>query len=282
MTNPAWMDAIEEVAEHTDMNEAVAGGGGDWVAPAVGLTWLRFTGYVEHGIHEEQFENDKPKKNEKVWLRFQLFGPNHPLREDGTPHEIAFNVTKSQNEKSNFFKLFKRMNYDGTAKHMAQLLGKAFLGEVFPAKKAEDKRTYLRGPDGYSIRSPHVQDPMTGEMRTIPCPEAMGKMLCFLWTANAKYLKDMWDDIHIDGQTAEVKDEAGVVTRPARSKNYHQDKIKSALNFQGSPIAEVLFGQGAEVINIEEAAKPERTEQDVQAGVDLKAGASADPLANVA
>lgn len=281
MTNPAWMDAIEEVAEHTDMNEAVAGGGGDYVPPAVGLTWLRFTGYVEHGVHEEEYEG-KVKKVEKVWMRFQLFGPNHPVREDGTPHEISFNVTKSQNEKSNFYKLFKRMNYDGAAKHMAQLLGKAFLGEVFPAKKAEDKRTYLRGPDGFSIRSPHVQDPMTGEMRTIPCPEPVGKILCFLWTANAKYLKGMWDDIHIDGKWDDQKDDAGNVIKEGRSKNYHQDRIKSATNFQGSPIAEVLFGQGAEVIQIEEAAKPERKEADVQAGVDLKAGASADPLANVA
>ena len=281
MTNPVWMDAIDEVAEHVDMNEAVVGGGGDYVPPAVGLTWLRFTGYVEHGVHTEEFEG-KPKKVEKAWLRFQLFGPNHPLREDGTPHEITFNMTKSQNEKSHFYKLFKRMNYDGKAKHIAQLLGKAFLGEVFPSKKAEDKRVYLRGPDGYSIRSPHVQDPMTGEMRTIPCPEPIGKLLCFLWTANPVALKAMWDDIHIDGRWDDQKDESGKVIKEGRSKNYHQERIKAANNFQGSPICEVLFGQGAEVINIETATKPVRTEENVQASADAKAGASADPLAAVA
>jgi len=276
------MDAIDEVAEHTDMNEAQAGGGGDYVPPAEGLVRLRFIGYVEHGVHSAEY-NGKPKKEERVWLNFELSGPKHPPREDGSPQTLSFTMSKSQNEKSHFYKLFKRMNYDGKARHIAQLLGKAFLGEIVHKKGANDKvHANLRNADGYTIRSPHAPDFDTGEMRLVAIDEAKSPLKCFLWDANPKALKAMWDDIFIDGRWDDKKDEAGNIITPGRSKNYHQERIRAAVNFQGSPICQVLFDQGGEVIDLPTAAKPERTEENVQATADAKAGASADPLAGVA
>ena len=44
------------------------------------------------------------------------------------------------------------------------------------------------------------------------------------------------------------------VTAPAKSKNYLQEKIRAALNFKGSPIAQLLAtaGKGVETGPVEE------------------------------
>jgi hypothetical protein len=48
------------------------------------------------------------------------------------------------------------------------------------------------------------------------------------------------------------------------------------VNFKESPMAEILFAGGEP--DLPEAETPERSDENVQASADQKAGASADPL----
>jgi hypothetical protein len=53
----------------------------------------------------------------------------------------------------------------------------------------------------------------------------------------------MWDSLYIDGKYDDRKDEKTGVVTPGKSKNVFQEKIRGAVNFKGSPIAELLVGE---------------------------------------
>lgn len=275
--------AIDEAAEHTDMNEGAAFTGGDFPLPAAGLVRLRFVEYIELGVHMGEFAG-VPKKQEKARLTFELSGPNHPPSDAGVPQTMSFEITLSLSEKAKFFKMFKRMNQLKQVKHIAQLLGEAFIGNIThntpKAKEGEAKpRTYanLYDENGYTMRPPKVEnvDPIAGTTTTIDVPVDPPKLplKVFLW----KYAtKGQWDDIFIDGKWDDKKDEkTGAIIKEGASKNYLQNRIRAAVNFAGSPI-EALLSSGGQALDIPEAEKPARTETS-----EVKAGAAADPLAGM-
>lgn len=242
MTTPNFLnDAIAAAAKQTDMNKASKGGEG-YQPPAKGLARLRFVGYIECGKQKDEWQG-QVKIKEKVTLIFELSGPKHAPKEIGgnkIPHRITVEENFSLNEKAWFYKIFKAMNYNGEATHLAQLLGQEFLGEVIhKTSKRGNVYATLKGDAGYTIRAPYVEDPETGETRKVPAGPQLSEIRCFLWDYASK---EMWDSIYIDGQYDEEKNEAGEVVRPARSKNVFQEQIKAAVNFEGSPIAEILEG----------------------------------------
>lgn len=267
-------------AQGPNMTEGQKMGGGDYKPPAEGWCFARLIKYIELGVHTEEFKG-QPKKREKVYLAFELSGPNHPVKEDGTPHVIGFTETLSLVEKANFFKLFAKLNYDKTATHFAQLLGKPFRAKVVYKiiGEGDNKRTYanLRDDSGYTITPPFVEvfDEATGEVtsKLVNVPEAKTPLQLFLWNFASK---EMWDSIFIDGQWDAKTNDKGEELSPAKSKNYFQNRIRSADNFSGSPIAEILFAGGTP--DIPEAEAPPRAEAVVQAAQDAKTGADADPL----
>lgn len=271
--------AINEAAEQTNMNEAQTGGGERRV-PEAGVCRLRFIGYIERGSHhDEKYKKDK----DEVLLQFELSGPKHePFEIDGKkiPHVITITENLSLNEKANFYKLFKRMNYTGEYTHMAQMLGKDFLGTVClrdNGKEGKEKRVYanLRDDGGYTIRPPFFEDPETGESRKIEVQPALTPLRCFLFDYATK---EMWDSIFIDGRWDDQTDEAGNVVKEGRSKNVHQNRIKESQNFAGSPMSELLMGEGLPW----EAEKPERKEGAAEGGGAANDPGNGDPLADVA
>ncbi|APU00316.1 hypothetical protein HOR55_gp29 [Ralstonia phage RS-PII-1] len=241
--------AIEaEAAVSQDMNVAQkGGGGGTYVPPAAGLVRLRLVGYLELGKKDDTYQG-KPKVTDEVHLVFELSGPKHPAKklDDGTliPHRITVKLHKSLNEKAGYYKLFKVMNYDGSAKIMAQLLGKAFLGTIFHKKfkrkdGSEGIEPILKNPDtgAFTIRAPFIEDAESGETRPVKVDEPLTPLKLFLWNNPSKA---MWASIHIPGEYEERKNDAGEVVAPARSKNVFQERIKKATNYVGSPIAQLL------------------------------------------
>lgn len=283
MTDFASM--IEQAAaEGPNMNEAVAGGGGgDREPPAAGMCRLRLISYIEVGRHLDGKEGQQ-KEKELVKLQFELSGPKHPPKEleDGRkiPHVITLTLPLSLNEKANFYKLFRRMNHTGAHRHMAQMLGEEFLGTVVHrdnGKQGDEKRTYanLRDDGGYTIRPPFVEDPETGESRRVSADPQITPSKCFIWNYAGDKKKESWDGLFIDGNYDDRKDAQGN-TIPGASKNYWQNLIKSALNYAGSPMCELLFGD----VDLPESTKPERTDAAKEAAND--ADANADPLADVA
>lgn len=259
-----------------NMTEAQQGGG-DYTPPAAGLARARLVAYIETGKHEEEFEGKKRDRN-KVDLVFELSGPNHEPRklDDGTliPIRVTVQETLSFSDKANFFKLFAAMNYAGKATHMAELLGEAFIVEVFHRKSKDGKKTYanLKGPNGYNVKGTTVQDPLTGKPVLIEVAPAITELKAFIWDLADK---EMWDSIHIPGQYEERKDEKGVVVAPARSKNVIQEKIMSAKNWKAHPLAAIVDAGGA-TPDIPDAETPSRVP-----GEDDESGAGADPLAGL-
>lgn len=242
--------AVAAAAEKSaDMNVAQKGGGGEYTPPAEGFTRLRFVGYVELGKTETEYQGQK-KIVDEVQLVFELSGPKHEPKVlengDKIPHRMTITVTKSLNEKAQFYKLFKMMNYKGTAKIMAQLLGEDYTGKVYHKKFKRKDGTegivaQLKNPDTgvFDIRPPFVEDAETGESKRVNVAPAITPLKLFLWDMPSK---EMWASIFIEGQYEERKNEKGEVIAPVRSKNRWQERIKAALNYPGSPIANLLEG----------------------------------------
>ena len=154
--------AINEAAALTDMNKTQSGGGsGGYEPPAAGPCRLRLVGYIEQGKHTSY-----DKQKDMVLLRFEVSGPKHPPREfNGKKEPLVLNASMaiSLHEKATFRKLFARMNYDGAATHMAQLLGKPFLGIISHNTDKNGKVwANLKDEGGFSIKPPFAADFETG------------------------------------------------------------------------------------------------------------------------
>lgn len=252
INNALLAAAAAATATSADMNQASKGGGGEYVPPAAGVARLRFIGYVETGLHEDEFDG-KPKDTMEVQLTFELSGPNHQPKvlESGEkiPYRMTIYVSASKagyhaplNEKAALYKLFKRMNWEGKAKHMVELLGQSFLGTVVHKAGKDGKvRAYLKDDSGYTIQPPRYNDPLTGQTLTIEADPPISQLRVFVWNAQGEALKAMWDSLFIDGSYEAEGD------RPARSKNVYQEKIKAAKNFVGSPIWTLLQTGGVEM-----------------------------------
>ena len=260
MTISAFDAAIAAAAQATDLTKATKGGG-DFQPPAEGPCGLRFVGYVETGLHASTFQGVE-KKSPQAHFMFELSGPKHAPREhDGKkyPHIITFSLSVSRNEKAGYFKLFQRLNYDGSARIFPQLLGREYLGRVVHrkyAKRGEDKakpETWTgvsselkTKEDGFLITAPRreiIDDDTgmpTGEYRKVTVPQAISPIQVFIWDFPCA---EHWASIYREGEFAELKDEkTGAVIRPARSRNVLQEECMAALNFAGSPLASMLAG----------------------------------------
>ncbi|APL99482.1 hypothetical protein FDH29_gp24 [Aquamicrobium phage P14] len=277
--------AIALAAEQGDDLHDTSSGGGDYVPPAEGIAMVRFVGYIELGAHTVKGVKGAPDKDrEKAKFIFELHGKNYPYREvEGKqlPQTISFDLPISKNEKANYIKLFNQMNYerDINIKVFPQLLGRGFLARVVhdkwtPPGGGERIIAKLRDDNGFTIQAAVINDPVTGETRPVPVPPVLSQLRLFLWNFPSK---PMWDSLYIPGEYEEEKDEKGNVKREARSKNVYQDTIRKAKNFPGSPIAEILLGD----LDLGDAETTARSEADVQASVEAKAGAAADPTEGI-
>jgi hypothetical protein len=287
MTFKLDFKALGEAAAKAGVDMTKAKAGGDYTPPAAGPCRLRLVGYIELGKHSKKYKG-VPKTEDQVELIFEVSGPKHPPTEvDGkqVPIRISETMSLSLNEKSNFFKLFQRMNYAGDAQHMIQLLGRPFLGTIVHDKwtGADGKErvsAQLRGPDGYTIRPPRVEDLDTGEWKTIEVAPPLTPLKGFLW--NFADL-DQWDSLFIDGEYPARTNDKGEVVKPAQSKNVFQNKIRAALNFAGSTVAELLATRGIGKLDLPDTDDTDTPpEREAAAPAPASTKAAADPLAGVA
>ncbi|AJX76269.1 hypothetical protein BG16_700 [Burkholderia pseudomallei MSHR2543] len=220
-----------------------------YIPPAAGLARARFVGYFELGTHEEEFEGKK-RDREKVDLVFELSGSNHePTVQGGQtiPVRITAQETLDMSYGSSFYQLFDAMDRacGGGATHIAEMLGKPFIVEVFHRKSKDGKKTYanLRGPHGYNVKGATVQDPLTGKPGLVEVAPAITDVKAFIWSIAAPV---DWYGIHIPGEYPETRDADGRLTVPARSKNVIQEKIAAAKNWATHPLSELGLGPGSQ------------------------------------
>lgn len=215
-------DAIES---GIDMNEAVKGGGGGRLLPE-GYAFGRLVEYIEFGNQPQEFAGVAKDPALEFSLGFALWGQGYQ-NDDGTPYIVrTYNTSLSRNEKSRAFKLFKALNWKGVAKSYAQLMGETFLVKIAHKQKSKTDPAIVSRIDLDGFLPP--LDPVT--RAPYPIPEAADDMYrMFLWS---RPTKEAWDSLFIDG----VYD--------GKSKNRIQEQILAALDFQGSPLQQLLMASG--------------------------------------
>lgn len=229
--------ANEAAAEGPNMNEAVKGGTSR-LLPA-GYAFARLVEVVELGNHAQEFQGQKKDPAPEIQLGFALYNTADRVyqNEDGTPYIIRpYSFALSQNDKARAFLLFKALNWKGTATSFGQLLGQAFLAKIVHEAKSKTDATIVSRLDLKGFLPP--LDAASG--MPYPVPEAtIDLMRLFLW---ARPTKGAWDALYVAGQY-EAKD-----GKPAQSKNFTQEKIMSALNFEGSPLQQLLMASGIQAL----------------------------------
>ena len=226
----SFINDIADVAP--DMNQAQSGGGGEYIPPAEGVAKAVLVGYIEIGKHDKTGPNAK-EGVDQVHLIFELSGAKWPVKtlDDGTkiPQRITVKLTRSLHEKAMLFKLFKRMNYEQTAKHFSQLLGKGYLVTIkhFKPEGMDKPIANLRDDQGnLTIRPPRVEtmDEETGEVvaKVVAVPPAVSRQRLFIWDGKPEWFSDMWKSVG----------------------EYYQKLIREAKNFEGSPVCEWLISNG--------------------------------------
>src|SRR5512139_3594915 len=209
-----------------DMNEAQKGGGGARLLPE-GYAFGRLVEYIEFGNQPQEFGGKAKDPALEFSIGFALWGQGYQ-NDDGTPVLVrTYNTALSRNEKARAFKLFKALNWKGAAKSFAQLLGETFLVKIKHVQKSKTDTTIVSRIDLDGFLPP--LDPVT--KAPYPIPEAADELYrMFLWSHPTK---EAWDSLYVEG-----KYDDGV------SKNRVQETILAALDFQGSPLQQLLMASG--------------------------------------
>ena len=206
-----------------DMNQTQKGGGERKVFPE-GTTLARLVGVIELGKRPVEFQGQAKTPQPHVMLQFAMFSPGYTYDEEGKqPGVIATpDMTLTFTDKSKVKKLFQRMNYKGTAKHFAEMLGEAFLISVKHNKK--DDKVYVN-LDLDSILPP--LEPISKQPYQVPeAPESYYRLL--LWNAPTQ---QQWDSLSI-------KDNEG---KPIENQ-WLQKKVTEALDYNESALYTLLHG----------------------------------------
>ena len=239
----AKLAALQALAEQAvaesgiDLNEAVKGGGGGRLLPE-GYAFGRLVEYIEFGNQPQEFQGQTKDPAMEFTLGFALTGDGYQ-NEDGSAYVVrTYNTALSRNEKSRAFKLFKALNWKGTAKGFAQLLGETFLVKIkqVPKSKTDPKIVSRIDLDGFL---PPL-DPVTRQPYPIAeAPDDMYRL--FLWSHPTK---EAWDSLYIEGEYE------------GKSKNRIQEQILAALDFQGSPLQQLLMASGVTALPTAAPAVP--------------------------
>lgn len=188
-----------------------------------GTYGARLVGVVELGKHEGF---DKTKVSSKVMLVFQMFGKLVPETKDKDGNVIPtldfLRLNKSFHEKGTYLPVFNRLNYEGKAKNMFQLLGTALRVKRTEYDKTDGTKGIKIKPEG--LLSPMVEvlddDGMpTGEVKMARIPEATADIMVYQW---AHGTQQQFDTL----------------------MPFMQKEIASALDFAGSPADGLTFKEG--------------------------------------
>lgn len=231
--------ANQDAAESgIDMNEAVKGGAGGRLLPE-GYAFGRLVEYIEFGNQPQEFAGVAKDPALEFSIGFALWGQGYQ-NDDGTPYIVrTYNTPLSRNEKSRAFKLFKALNWKGTAKSYAQLLGETFLVKIAHKPKSKTDQQIVSRIDLDGFLPP--LDPVTRQ--PYPIPDAADELYrMFLWSHPTK---EAWDSLHIEGTYDDGK-----------SKNRIQEQILAALDFQGSNLQQLLMSSGVTALPAAPAALP--------------------------
>lgn len=253
--------------------------------PAEGMAFLRFFGYIELGKQKYVPKKGMAEKEApRLKIGVELSGAKWPARQtDEGLKPITMwlkELTLSQDDRSGFYKLMKACTAGrNDVTHFVQLLGNqaAFMAEI---KHSEDKKYANIQMDTIRPAVNSQFDPERGEQVHTPIhvQELRSPLRVFVWN-NAT--PAMFDSLYIPGQLDEKRDDAGNVTKPAKSRNVFQEKIRGALNLETSPIVAYITGKvsAAAQHDLDEEAEPDELPPQVRDPAGEAAGD--DPMAGI-
>lgn len=222
--------AAAAAATAVDMNEATSGGGGRLV-PA-GAYVGRLCEYIDLGVQPQEYQGKAKDPAPNIRLGVAIFYSDPEKPQDPSPYVIrSSDMSISRNEKAGTFKAFAALNYkrDPNIKHFAQFIGQPFIFHVDVKKSKTSGREYntiawdKTGPAIDALSKQPYQVPELGDEF----------YRVFLWDYPTK---EDWDALYIEGTNQDGK-----------SKNFIQETILAALNYQGSPLQLLL--EGGEALN---------------------------------
>lgn len=285
MTKPLSIAELAAMAAEQEDQTEVQVTTFDHEPPPAGKTIGRFIEYIELGNQKQPDYNGKPKADAPVVrLTFELLHPKKNIHEyevDGEKRKRADRVTitlaKKLSDKAKFKKLFNAMTYgrDGI-KHMTAMLNEKFIITVYHnvVEKDGKKHTYVNlDNDGqYGISAPYVDNPLDDTRTDVPVQDAISPLRLFLWNLPTK---ETWDSLFIDG-TRERKLDGGATEQV--SKNWLQEKILEASNYEGSPLQALLEGVSdlpTTEEEVEEKTVEKKADKPAQKAADKPAAAKA-------
>lgn len=250
------------------------GGSFEYEPPAAGPCIGRFVTYVEVGnMPQPPFKGAEKKPSPEVIIEFQLLGKKHAKEmevegEDGKKTKktvypimrlgrsaagrdgkaVKNGMNMPGGSKSNHYKLLKAMDYGRGNTHMAFMLGEAFklnivhneVEQEVNGKKTKVVYANLRDDNGiWQISAPVIQkfdeetgDPI-GEPQPIKAPPATVEERLLLWDAPSI---EQWNSIYMGGTFTKKEGDKEVEV----SKNWLQETVKNAVNFEGSAVQAVI------------------------------------------
>lgn len=226
------------------------GGSFEYEPPAAGPCIARFVSYVEIGNHPQKaFQGKaKPPAPEAI-IQFELLGKKH-AKEIETQDEIGQAVKRivypvitiraalKSGPRTGFYKLLSAMDYGRGNTHMAFMLGEAFILTIIHNEVEKDgkKRVYANIKDdsgNWKVSAP-VRVNEEGETEPLKAPAATVAERLLLWDAPSI---EQWNSIHIPGTYKRKEGDKEVEV----SKNWLQNTVKSALNWEGSPVQNLVI-----------------------------------------
>ena len=232
MSNQQSLEALLALANQAaetgeNMTEAVKGGGGARLLPE-GYCLATLVEYIEYGQQPQEFGGVAKDPQLEFQLGFALHTPGF-CNEDGTPYIFRpYAQGLSRNEKANAFLTFRAMNWKGTKTHYAQLLNDAFL-----LKFSHKQPNAQQAAAGGKVKS------VVDLKATLPPMDALSKMPYPVPTVDSALFKlFLWQYPQIETWASffqEGKYDDG------NSKNVVQDKMLSALDFEGSALQALLI-----------------------------------------
>ena len=228
MTVQEILALANEVAEQShDMNIAVKGGGGARLLPE-GYAYCRLVEYIEFGMQPQEFNGKAKDPALEFQLGFALYNTADRVyqNDDGTPYIIRpYTMAMSPNEKARSFLLFKLLNWKHQYRHFGQMLTQGFLAKIVHEPKSKTDPKIVSRLDLKGFLPP--VDTVSGQPH--PIPEARPEDLkAFFWdrpdkaTFDSFYQDGKWDD--------------------GRSKNVIQETMLAAVDFESSPLKQLLMG----------------------------------------
>ena len=226
------------------------GGNFEYEPPAAGPCIARFVSYIEIGNYPQKaFQGkDKPPAPEAI-IQFELLGKKH-AKEIETKDEtgqttkrtvypiITERIAIKSGPRAGFYKLLSAMDYGRGNTHLAFMLGEAFILTIVHNEVEKDgkKRVYANIKDdtgNWKIGAP-VRVNEEGETEPLKAPAATVAERLLLWDAPSI---EQWNSIHIPGSYKRKEGDKEVEV----SKNWLQIAVKSALNWEGSPVQNLVI-----------------------------------------